>query len=90
MGAKNKKRMDRLRGEKVNAREGMGVFRMRYFIVAVRRAPQASTVKKTKTTTSAMKRAVDPRRVLRVCSKLHENPIVVPLARSTRGRDRDG
>lgn len=45
----------------MNAGEGMGVFRMRYFIVAVRRAPQASTVRKTKTTTSAMKRAVDPR-----------------------------
>lgn len=59
-------RKNRLRGEKENAGEGTGVFRMRYFIVAVRRAPQASTVKKTKTTTSAMKRAVDPRCVPRM------------------------
>lgn len=65
------------------ARERIRTFKMRYFIVAslaVKRAPRASTVKKTKTTTlataTAMKRAVVPL-VSRVCLKLHENPIVV-------------
>lgn len=61
---------------------------MRYFIVAVRRAPQASAVKKTKTTTtttSTMKRCRQPPACpARMCLKLHENPIVVPLAESTR------
>lgn len=53
--------------ERQNAREGIRTFKMRYFIVAslaVKRAPRASTVKKTKTTTpataTAMKRAVGP------------------------------
>lgn len=51
--------------ERRNAREGIRTFKMRYFIVAslaVKRAPRASTVKKTKTTTpataTAMKRAL--------------------------------
>lgn len=83
--------------ERQSAREGIRTFKMRYFIVAslaVKRAPRASTVKKTKTTTAvtatAMKRAVGPL-VSRVCSKLHENPIVVLAGwKQHSWRDKDG
>lgn len=89
---RRRRRERKARGERQNAKEGIRTFKMRYFIVAslaVKRAPRASTVKKTKTTatTTAMKRAVGPW-VTRVCSKLHENLIVVCWLEAFVGRQR--